>query len=91
MAFLILNIVTIDNIGVGIWLWIIGGIIVGRSVVAKPEVVAEKATKGRQAVIASNSLNVAPTVAAMVMGIVAIIICAPLLKNSADLKITRFS
>ena len=89
LAFLILNIVTIDNIGVGIWLWIIGGIIVGRSVEAKSEVVAEKATKVRQAVIASNSLNVAPTVAAMVMGIVAIIICAPLLKNSADLLILK--
>jgi hypothetical protein len=85
LAFLILNTVTIDNIGVGIWLWIIGGIIVGRSVTAKPEVVVEKAKKGRQAVMSSNSLNVAPTIAAMVMGITAILICAPQLKNSADL------
>jgi hypothetical protein len=89
LAFLILNTVTIDNIGVGIWLWIIGGIIVGRSVAAKPEVVVEKAKKGRQAVVASNSLNVAPTIAAMVMGIAAILICAPQLKNSADLLILK--
>ena len=89
LAFLILNIVTIDNIGVGIWLWIIGGIVVGRSVVAKSEVVVEKAKKGRQAVVKSNDLNIAPTIAALVMGIAAIVICAPLLKNSADLLILK--
>ncbi|CAN2174056.1 RfaL Lipid A core - O-antigen ligase and related enzymes [Candidatus Nanopelagicaceae bacterium] len=85
LAFLILNLVTIDNIGVGIWLWIIGGIIVGRSVDAKSEVVVEKAKKGRQAVVKANDLNIAPTVSALVMGIAAIVICSPLLKNSADL------
>ena len=89
LAFLILNIVTIDNIGVGIWLWIIGGIVVGRSVEAKSEVVVEKAKKGRQAVLKSNDLNIAPTIAALVMGIAAIVICAPLLKNSADLLILK--
>ena len=89
LAFLILNIVTIDNIGVGIWLWIIGGIVVGRSVEAKSEVVVEKAKKGRQAVVKSNDLNIAPTIAALVMGIAAIVICAPLLKNSADLLILK--
>ena len=89
LAFSILNIVTIDNIGVGIWLWIIGGIIVGRSVEAKPEVVVEKVKKGRQAVVTSNSLNVTPTIAAIVMGIAAIVICAPLLKNSADLLVLK--
>ena len=89
LAFLILNLVTIDNIGVGIWLWIIGGIIVGRSVDAKSEVVVEKAKKGRQAVVKANDLNIAPTIAAMVMGIAAIVICAPLLKNSADLLILK--
>jgi len=89
LAFSILNVVTIDNIGVGIWLWIIGGIIVGRSVEAKPEVVVEKVKKGRQAVVTSNSLNVTPTIAAIVMGIAAIVICAPLLKNSADLLVLK--
>jgi hypothetical protein len=89
LAFSVLNIVTIDNIGVGIWLWIIGGIIVGRSVEAKPEVVVEKAKKGRQAVVKSNDLNMAPTIAAIVMGIASIVICAPLLKNSADLLILK--
>jgi O-antigen ligase len=91
LAFLILNTVTIDNIGVGIWLWIIGGIIVGRSVAAKPEVVVEKVKKGRQAVVSSNSLNVAPTIAAMVMGIAAILVCAPQLKNSADLLVLKIN
>jgi len=89
LAFLILNIVTIDNIGVGIWLWIIGGIIVGRSVDAKSEVVVEKAKKGRQAVVKSNDLNIASTVSALVMGIAAIVICVPLLRNSADLLILK--
>ena len=89
LAFLILNLVTIDNIGVGIWLWIIGGIIVGRSVDAKLEVVVEKTGKGRQAVVKANDLNIAPTIAAAVMGIAAIVICAPLLKNSADLLILK--
>jgi O-antigen ligase len=89
LAFSILNIVTIDNIGVGIWLWIIGGIIVGRSVEAKPEVVVEKAKKGRQAVVKSNDLNIAPTISALVMGIAAIVICVPLLRNSADLLILK--
>ena len=89
LAFLILNLVTIDNIGVGIWLWIIGGIIVGRSVDAKPDLVVEKNGKGRQAVVKANDLNIAPTIAAAVMGILAIVICAPLLKNSADLLILK--
>ena len=89
LAFLILNLVTIDNIGVGIWLWIIGGIIIGRSVEAKSEVVVEKAKKGRQAVVKSNDLNIAPTVSALAMGIAAIVICVPLLRNSADLLILK--
>lgn len=92
LGFLLLNIVTIDNIGVGIWLWIFGGIIIARTAQNKgieSEVSNSKRSKNRKASVAEISF--APNVVALALTILVLIFCVPLLSNSTKLIELKFN
>jgi O-antigen ligase len=92
LGFLLLNIVTIDNIGVGIWLWIIGGVIIGRSAglnSATNSITESKASKKNNK--NNPEISLAPNIAAFALVIVMLVICVPLLNNSAKLIELKFN
>jgi hypothetical protein len=92
LGFLLLNIVTIDNIGVGIWLWIIGGVIIGRSAglnSATNSIPESKASKKNNK--NNPEISLAPNIAAFALVIVMLVICVPLLNNSAKLIELKFN
>lgn len=86
LSFLLLNIVTIDNIGVGIWLWIFGGIIIGRSARLDNSTDAQVNSKEKKKIaINANEVSIAPTIASFVLVILTLLVCVPLLSNSSKL------
>ena len=84
LAFLILNTVTIDNLGVGVWLWIFAGIIIGRSAVDKGEEGGSKSTKKQSR--DSSSISIAANLTSLVLVTVMLAICVPLTTNSLRLS-----
>ena len=92
LGFLLLNIVTIDNIGVGIWLWIFGGIIIGKSarsslaINSTPDSKANK-KKSKNA----PEISLAPNIASFALVIVMLVICVPLLNKSSKLVELKFN
>ena len=92
LGFLLLNIVTIDNIGVGIWLWIFGGIIIGRSARSNSgtnSITDTKATKKKSK--NAPEISVAPNIASFALAIVMLILCVPLLNNSSKLVELKYN
>jgi len=86
LGFLLLNLVTVDNIGVGIWLWILGGIIIGRS--AQPGTSSNlkaESKMNKKVDIETAELNLAPTISSVALVVLMLIACVPLLNNSAKL------
>lgn len=92
LGFLLLNIVTIDNIGVGIWLWIMGGIIIGRSALAKDSNVLLTGSKNnKRNVKSSTEVSLAPNVGAFALAVLVLIVCVPLLNNSSKLVELKYN
>jgi len=92
LGFLLLNIVTIDNIGVGIWLWIIGGIIIGRSSLAKDSNVLLTGSKNnKRNVKSSTEVSLAPNIGAFALAVLVLIVCVPLLNNSSKLVELKYN
>jgi len=92
LGFLLLNIVTIDNIGVGIWLWIIGGIIIGRSSLAKDTNVLLTGSKNnKRNVKSSTEVSLAPNIGAFALAVLVLIVCVPLLNNSSKLVELKYN
>jgi O-antigen ligase len=86
ISFLVLNIVTIDNIGVGTWMWIFGGIILGRSALNDQEVVSKKQNKS-----ASQNLFVSQRLMAIFLVVAALTMCAPILAKSTRIQELKFN
>jgi O-antigen ligase len=92
LGFLLLNIVTIDNIGVGIWLWIFGGIIIGRSALAKDSThFAPDSKNNKKTSKSSTESSIASTIFSFLLGIVILITCVPLLNNSFKLVELKYN
>jgi O-antigen ligase len=92
LGFLLLNLVTVDNIGVGIWLWILSGIIIGRSAQPKTSNNLKAESKMKKKInIDTAELNFAPTIASLVLVVLMLIACVPLLNNSAKLIELKFN
>jgi O-antigen ligase len=92
LGFLLLNVVTIDNIGVGIWLWIFGGVIIGRSAGSNSATNSIPDSKASKKNNRNNpEISLAPNIAAFALVIVMLIICVPLLSNSAKLIELKFN
>jgi tetratricopeptide (TPR) repeat protein len=84
--------VTIDNIGVGIWLWIIGGIIIGRSSLAKDSNVLLTGSKNNKRNIKSSTeVSLAPNIGAFALAVLVLIVCVPLLNNSSKLVELKYN
>ena len=92
LGFLLLNIVTIDNIGVGIWLWIIGGIIIGRSALVKDSNILAMGSKNNKKTIKSSTdVSVTPNIGAFALALLVLIVCVPLLNNSSKLVELKYN
>ena len=92
LGFLLLNIVTIDNIGVGIWLWIFGGIIIGRSARSNSAInlISDiKASKKKSK--NTPEISLAPNIASFALAILMLVVCVPLLNNSSNLVELKFN
>jgi O-antigen ligase len=92
LGFLLLNIVTIDNIGVGIWLWIFGGIIIGRSSglnTANNSLPDLKTNKKKNKVV--SDISILPNIASFTLATVMLILCVPLLNNSSKLVELKYN
>jgi O-antigen ligase len=92
LGFLLLNIVTIDNIGVGIWLWIFGGIIIGRSSglnTANNSLPDLKTNKKKNKVV--SDISILPNIASLTLATVMLILCVPLLNNSSKLVELKYN
>ena len=92
LGFLLLNIVTIDNIGVGIWLWIFGGIIIGRSARSNSAINLISDTKAsKQKSKNTSEISLAPNIASFALAILMLVVCVPLLNNSSKLVELKFN
>jgi hypothetical protein len=92
LGFLLLNIVTIDNIGVGIWLWIIGGIIIGRASLARDSSsLASNSKNNKKTSNSSTDASIAPNIGAFALAVLALIVCVPLLNNSSKLVELKYN
>jgi len=92
LGLLLLNLVTIDNIGVGVWLWIFGGVVIGKSSLAKESTNLDLAAKKNQRINKySNEVSVAPSVASFALVLITLVICVPLLNNSSKLVELKFN
>jgi hypothetical protein len=92
LGFLLLNIVTIDNIGVGIWLWIIGGIIIGRSALDKDSnILATGSKNNKKTIKSSTDVSLAPNVGAFALALLVLIVYVPLLNNSSKLVELKYN
>jgi O-antigen ligase len=92
LGFLLLNIVTIDNIGVGIWLWIFGGVIIGRSASSNSAIYSisdSKASKKKSK--NTPEISLAPNIASFSLVIMMLVVCVPLLNNSSKLVELKFN
>jgi len=87
LAFLILNAVTIDNLGVGIWLWIFAGIIIARSANEKGQDNAPPSSRtAKKNSKSSANISIAPSINSLILVTVALAICVPLTTNSLRLS-----
>jgi len=87
LAFLILNAVTIDNLGVGIWLWIFAGIIIARSASDKDQDNAPPSSRtAKKNNKSSSNISIAPNINSLILVTVALAICVPLTTNSMRLS-----
>jgi tetratricopeptide (TPR) repeat protein len=87
LAFLILNAVTIDNLGVGIWLWIFAGIIIARSAIDKDQDNAPPSSRtAKKNSKSSANISIAPSINSLILVTVALAICVPLTTNSLRLS-----
>jgi hypothetical protein len=92
LGFLLLNVVTIDNIGVGIWLWIMGGVIIGRSTIAADSISLTPAPKSNKKITKSSTeVSIAPNIASFVLGVIVLVACVPLLNNSSKLVELKYN
>jgi O-antigen ligase len=92
LGFLLLNIVTIDNIGVGIWLWIFGGIIIGRSARSNSAINSISDAKASQKKSKNTpEISLAPNIASFALAILMLVVCVPLLNNSSKLVELKFN
>ena len=92
LGFLLLNIVTIDNIGVGIWLWIFGGIIIGRSARSNSAINLISDTKASKKKSKNTpEISLAPNIASFALAILMLVVCVPLLNNSSKLVELKFN
>jgi hypothetical protein len=92
LGFLLLNIVTIDNIGVGIWLWIFGGIIIGRSALINESIeLVKNSKKNKKSNQSSTTVSIAPNIGAFALVVLVLIVCVPLLNNSSKLLELKFN
>ena len=76
VAYLMQSIVSIDNIGIAIWGWVLGGAVIGISRVrpaAKPEELEVKQEKGRQVVKKQSSFTFAQPIVSGVCTLIALI------------------
>ena len=89
LAFLILNAVTIDNLGVGIWLWIFAGIIIGRSVSDKNSEDSSAGYKKIKNNKGSADASILPSLATLILLSIMLAICVPLTTNSLRLNEIR--
>jgi O-antigen ligase len=86
LGFLLLNIVTIDNIGVGVWLWIFGGIIIGKSVLTNDSIkLTPDSKKNKKSNKSSTKVSIAPNIGAFTFAALVLIVCVPLLSKSSKL------
>jgi len=87
LAFLILNAVTIDNLGVGIWLWIFAGIIIARSAREKDQEFASPNSRmAKKSSKTSSDISIAANLNSLILVTVALAICVPLTTNSLRLN-----
>ena len=92
LGFLLLNIVTIDNIGVGIWSWIIGGIIIGRSALVKDSnILATGSKNNKKTIKSSTDVSLTPNIGAFALAVLVLIVCVPLLNNSSKLVELKYN
>jgi O-antigen ligase len=92
LGFLLLNIVTIDNLGVGIWSWIFGGIIIGRSAPIKDPVdLVPDSKKNKKITKSSTEFSLTPSIASFVLAVIMLITCVPLLNNSSKLVELKYN
>ena len=92
LGFLLLNIVTIDNIGVGIWLWIFGGVIIGRSARSNSAINLISDTKASKKKSKNTpEISLAPNIASFALAILMLVVCVPLLNHSSKLVELKFN
>ena len=92
LSTLAVNLVTIDNLGVGVWFWITGGVIIG---VTSKEVVSlgEKNLKSKfndvkkRSVVSNSSGFPLTSVFSGFLAILMLITLLPIMTNSANLKV----
>lgn len=86
LGLLLLNIVTVDNIGVGVWFWIIGGVIIGNcKLTSLFDVQESKSKKNKRDIKSTTNLSIAPTITAFALALFTLVTCAPLLNISSKL------
>ena len=88
---IIINLVTVDNLGVGVWFWISGGVLLSmtfqeddKSVNVKTELRPVKRKKSNKNYI-ENSFPISQVIAGS-LALVTLIILLPILNNSTNLK-----
>lgn len=91
-----INIVTVDNLGVGVWFWITGGVLLSLSVdwqnnsepwlSMKPNMIAKKNQTRRKSISTSDQFPLSYLISA-VLAFTAILVLVPQLNASSNLKV----
>jgi O-antigen ligase len=91
LSFLILNIVTIDNIGVGTWMWIFGGLVIARSAIAPNEDLNIKNLRSAKNKKIPTALSLSPKLMSFALVAAALVVCLPLSSASQHIQELKFN
>ena len=87
-ALLLISSISIDNLGVAVWFWIVGGVLYG---VTRDHLFGEEKPKGRQKIVksakqsSSNELSFLGPIISIILSILMLLVVLPAWKSSAAL------